>query len=107
MELTVDNMLKMQIELQDKYKEKWGGLSPKKGRDMLLWLIGEVGEVADVIKQDGDEEIMDNEMIRGHFIEEMCDVMMYFNDILLCYDITPQEFERIYMKKHNTNMGRW
>ena len=106
-EFTVDNMQKMQRKLQDKYKDKWGGLYPQKGRDMLLWIIGEAGEVADVIKQNGDESIMANESIRKHFIEEMCDVMMYFNDVMLCYSITPEELEQVYLAKHNKNMDRW
>ena len=33
--------------------------------------------------------------------------MMYFNDILLCYDISPEEFEQIYRAKHSRNMTRW
>ena len=32
---------------------------------------------------------------------------MYFNDVLLCYDITPEEFAAVYRKKHDTNMSRW
>ena len=40
-------------------------------------------------------------------IEEMADVLMYFNDVLLCYDITPEEFAAVYRKKHDTNMSRW
>ncbi len=106
-EFTLNKMQKMQIELQDKYKDKWGGLYPEKGREMLLWMIGEAGEVADVIKQNGDKKIINDESIRQHFIEEMCDVMMYFNDVMLCYNITADELKQIYIEKHNKNMRRW
>ena len=44
-------MQDIQKELQEKYKERWGGLSPEKGRSSLLWMITEVGEVADIIKK--------------------------------------------------------
>lgn len=44
---------------------------------------------------------------RRHFIEEMCDTLMYFNDILLCYGITPEELEQVYLEKHEKNMKRW
>lgn len=50
---------------------------------------------------------MEDNAVRTHFIEELCDVMMYFNDVMLCYNISPQEFEQIYREKHHTNMGRW
>ena len=106
-EFTLDKMQNLQKELQEKYKGKWGGLYPEKGREMLLWMIGEAGEVADIIKQNGDEKIITDENIRQHFIEEMCDVMMYFNDVLLCYDIASDELEQVYIQKHNKNMGRW
>jgi hypothetical protein len=32
------------------------------------------GEVADIIKKDGDKKIIDDEEVRNHFIEEVCDV---------------------------------
>lgn len=102
-----EEMQAIQKELQEKYLDKWGGLSPEKGRDSLLWMIIEAGEAADVIKKRGDKEILDNPETRRHFIEEMCDVMMYFNDTLLCYSITPEELTEIYKAKHKRNMSRW
>lgn len=56
-------MQDIQKELQERYKERWGGLSPEKGRSSLLWMITEVGEVADIIKKQGDEQIMQNAAI--------------------------------------------
>ncbi len=105
--LTITDMQNMQRELQEKYKDKWGGLSPEKAIQKLLWLYGEAGEVGDIIKKNGSAQIMNDDTVRAHFVEELCDVMMYFNDLMLCYDITPEEFERIYREKHHTNMGRW
>ena len=67
----------------------------------------EAGEAADVIKKQGDAPITDDPETRRHFIEEMCDVMMYFNDVLLCYSITPDELEEVYRAKHRRNMSRW
>lgn len=105
--LELAKMQDMQRVLQKKYYDKWGGLSPEKARDKLLWLYGELGEAADVIKKNGSGKIMSDEALRRHFIEEMCDVMMYYNDVLLCFDISPQELEKVYYEKHNRNMGRW
>lgn len=100
-------MQAIQIELQEKYKEKWGGLSPKDGRDQLLWMMVEAGEVADIIKKDGDNSILFDEKVRKHFVEEMCDVLMYLNDVMLCYSIKPEEVEETYLEKHHKNMERW
>lgn len=104
---TMEDMQNMQRELQENYREKWGGLSPEKALRQMLWLYGELGEACDVIKKKGHLQIMEDSAVRTHFIEELCDVMMYFNDVMLCYNISPQEFEQIYREKHHTNMGRW
>ncbi len=100
-------MQAIQRELQERYKARWGGLSPKKGRDTLLWMMIEAGEAADIIKKEGDGAILEDPETRRHFIEELCDVMMYFNDLALCYSIAPEELEKVYLDKHRTNMNRW
>ncbi len=100
-------MQEIQKQLQEKYKEKWGGLSPEIAREQLLWMLIEVGEVADIIKKSGDNEIIHNEGVRYHFVEEMCDVLMYFNDVMLCYNISPEELKKVYLEKHRRNMERW
>ena len=106
-EFDMEEMQRMQVCLQEKYLDKWGGLSPEKGRQTLLWMIGEAGEVADVIKKNGDRKIMEDEAIRAHFVEEMCDVLMYFNDLMLCYSVSAQELEKVYLDKFRKNMQRW
>lgn len=100
-------MQAIQRELQEKYKDKWRPLSPEIGKDTLLWLMSELGEVADVIKKKGSQKIMEDPEVREHFIEELVDVMMYFNDELICYDISIEELKRVYLKKHEKNMKRW
>lgn len=103
----IKKMQSIQEELQEKYKEEWGGLSPRKGRDKLLWMMIEAGEIADIIKKDGDNSILTDDKIRKHFTEEICDVLMYLNDVMLCYSITPEELEKVYLEKHQKNMERW
>ncbi len=106
-DLNFSEMQGFQRELQEQYLEKWGGLSPEKGRNTLLWMLIEAGEAADVIKKEGDEAILAQGDARAHFVEELCDVLMYFNDLLLCYGITPEELSGIYREKHRRNMTRW
>ena len=82
----------MQQVLQEKYLEKWGGLSPEMALSKMLWLHGELGEASDIMKKQGNGAIMTDEAVRRKFVEELCDALMYFNDVLLCYGITPEEF---------------
>lgn len=35
----LNEMLAMQKELQDKYKDKWEQISPETGKNKLLWMI--------------------------------------------------------------------
>ena len=60
-----------------------------------------------LFRSHGDSPIVDDTEMRHDFIEELCDVMMYFNDVMLCYNITPEELREIYLDKHNKNMKRW
>ena len=46
----INEMLDMQRALQEKYKDKWNPICPDRGKDQLLWMIGEIGEVIDIIK---------------------------------------------------------
>ena len=105
--LDLETMHAMQAELHETYKDKWRPISPAIGRDKLLWMMAEMGEVADIIKKQGDEKIMADPAVREHFIEELCDTLMYFNDVCRCYSITPEELERIYLAKHQKNLRRW
>ena len=100
-------MFAMQEELHEKYRNKWRPISPAIGRDKLLWMMAEMGEVADIIKKQGDEAIMMDGAVREHFIEELCDTLMYFNDVCRCYAIKPDDLERIYRAKHQKNLERW
>ena len=46
-------------------------------------------------------------MIRQHLVEEMADVLMYYNDVLLCYGISVRELKEAYTAKFEKNMTRW
>lgn len=100
-------MQTLQKQLQEKYKDKWEPISPEAGKNKLLWLVSELGEIVDIVKKDGNRQIMENPEIRAHFIEEIADVLMCLNDILLCYDISVDELKDIYRKKIRQNMSRW
>lgn len=107
MALDFNQMQSFQKELQDKYKDKWPTICPQEAREKLLWMLIEAGEMADIIKKQDDTKIMSDQEIRNHFIEEMCDTLMYLCDVMMCYNITPEELENVYLKKHQRNMQRW
>ena len=106
-DFTVNEMLEMQKALQEKYKDKWEPICPDTGKNKLLWMIGEIGEVIDIVKKVGGLQASSDESIRQSLIEELADVLMYYNDVLLCYGITSDELKQIYTDKFAKNMSRW
>ena len=78
----------------------------EKGANQLLWGVGEIGEVIDIIKKRGADEIMRDPVTRAHFVEEMSDVFMYLCDVMLCYGITAGEYSETHAQKHAHNMKR-
>lgn len=103
----INEMLEMQKALQEKYKNIWKPVGPDRGQDQLLWMRGEIGEVIDIVKKNGGEKACQDPVLREHLIEEMADVLMYYNDILLCYGITEEELKAAYVSKFEKNMKRW
>ena len=103
----INEMRSMQIALQEKYKDKWEKISPETGKNKLLWMIGEIGEVIDIIKKHGSKAAEQENSERGHLIEELADVLMYYNDVLLCYGISADELKVAYTEKFKRNMDRW
>lgn len=96
----------MQTELWEKHKDKWPPMQPEHGKDFILWMIEEVGEVISIIKKKSIHDIMDDPAVHSHFVEELSDVLMYYMDTLLRYQITSEEISKAYQEKHDRNMGR-
>ncbi len=106
-EFSIGEMLSMQQKLQEKYADKWEPIGPDAGKHKLLWMIGEISEVADIIKKNGETAALENKELRQNLIEEMADVLMYYNDVLLCYGIKEDELKEAYIAKFKNNMKRW
>ena len=105
-DLRISDMMKMQRELFELHKDKWSPMEPDYGKDYFLWMIEEIGESIQIIKKKGNSAIMNDKAVRKAFCEEMSDVLMYFNDILLRYSVSPKEISEAYVSKHSRNMGR-
>ncbi|MBR6377312.1 MAG: nucleotide pyrophosphohydrolase [Oscillospiraceae bacterium] len=103
----INEMLGMQQALQEKYKDKWKPICPERGKEQLLWMIGEIGEVIDVVKKHYGADFTRDGTLRDRLIEELADVLMYYNDVLLCYGIGAEELKQSYTRKFEKNMSRW
>ena len=103
----LNEMQEMQKKLQDKYKNKWEQISPETGKNKLLWMIGEIGEVIDIVKKHGGSEASADVELRKDLVEEMADVLMFYNDVMLCYGISVEELKQAYTAKFEKNMTRW
>ena len=106
-DFSVSEMQEMQSALQERYKNQWEPICPETGKNKLLWMIGEIGEVIDIVKKHGGAATSADEALRKDFVEEMSDVLMYYNDVLLCYGITAEELKSAYTEKIQKNMNRW
>ena len=107
MDFTINEMQEMQRLLQEKYKDIWEPIGPETGKNKLLWMVGEIGEVVDIVKKNGGTKSSTDSSLRKDLIEEMADVLMYYNDIMLCYGISVEELKKAYSEKFERNMKRW
>ena len=58
-DFSINEMQKMQRSLQDKYKDRWEPICPETGQNKMLWMVGEIGEVIDIVKKHGCSECPD------------------------------------------------
>lgn len=103
----INEMQEMQKALQEKYKHKWEPINAETGKNKLLWMVGEIGEVIDIVKKNGGAKASTDANLRKDLLEEMADVLMYNNDAMLCYGITAEELKQAYSEKFEKNMKRW
>lgn len=106
-DFSINETQEMQRALQDKYKDKWEPISPETGKNKLLWMIGEIGEVIDIIKKHRGLNASADARLRKDLVEELADVLMYYNDVMLCYGISADELRQAYTEKFKKNMNRW
>lgn len=106
-DFSLGEMQAMQQRLLEQYKDWWEPLTPAAAKNKLLWLTSELGEVIDVVKKQGPAKATQDPATRAHLVEEMADVLMYYNEVMLCFGITPEEMKAAYTAKFERNMTRW
>lgn len=106
MDLSISQMMQMQGELFALHKEQWPPMEPEFGKDYILYMIEEVGEMIAILKKKGHTAVMEDEAVRRAFLAEMADVLMYYHDVLLRFHVTPSEISEAYAQKHGCDMKR-
>ena len=106
MDLSISEMMALQQRLYEPHKHEWPPMEPEYAKDYILYMVEEVGEVIAIIKKKGGASVMENSAVRARFLEEMADVLMYYNDILLRCHVTPEEISQAYLTKFEKNMCR-
>lgn len=106
MDLSISQMLALQRELFELHQDEWHPMEPEFGKDFILYMVEEIGEVISIIKKKGSGAVTEDSAVREAFLSEMADVLMYYHDILLRYHATPEEISGAYLKKHSQNTHR-
>jgi len=106
MDLTISQMMQLQKELFDVHKDQWFPLAPEYGKDSILYMVEEIGEAIAVLKKKGHIAVMEDPSVRQAFLSEMADILMYYHDALLRYDVSPAEISEAFLKKHRIDMER-
>ena len=79
-DFSINEMQKMQRSLQDKYKDRWEPICPETGQNKMLWMVGEIGEVIDIVKKHGAVNALTQEELRKDLVEKwqmfLCITMM-------------------------------
>ena len=105
-DIRISDMMKMQQLLWEKHRDSWSPMEPEYGGEFILYMVEEIGEVISIWKKKGERAIVEDPSVRSAFLEEMADVLMYYNEVLLRFHVTPQEISQAYQDKHDRNMTR-
>lgn len=106
MDLSISEMMQLQHTLYLPHKDSWPPMEPEFGKDYILFMIEEIGEVIAILKKKGSAAVMEDPIVREAFLAEMADVLMYYHDTLLRFHVTPEEISEAYTKKHGYDMKR-
>jgi len=103
--ITIKEMMELSKQLYKMNEDYWDN-SPESNINWVCWLVGEIGEVIDIIKKKGTDKIMNDKSTRLEMLKEITDCYMYLADILNRYEFTGEEFSIVYRDKMNYNLKR-
>ena len=55
MDLSISQMMQMQLDLYEPHKEKWFPMEPEFGKDFVLFMVEEIGETIAILKKKGSQ----------------------------------------------------
>ena len=99
--VAINDMLDLSNKLYKLHEHEWMKKTPESNIFYLAWLVGEVGEVIDIVKKKGPKKIMNDKKTRAEMLEEIVDCYFYLADIINRYEFTPEEFSEMYLNKMN------
>lgn len=107
--MTIQDMLDMQNRLYDKcgIANRWLTYTPDHAQLHWLYMLGEAGEVVDVLKKNSLETLLQLGPARAHMVEELADTLMFFVDTMACMQVSADELAQAYKEKHERNINRW
>ena len=107
--MTIQEMLDLQNRLYDKCgrANRWLTYTPDNAQLHWLYMLGEAGEVVDVLKKNSLETLLQPGPAREHLVEEMTDTLMFFVDTMACMQVSAEELAKAYREKHARNVRRW
>ena len=73
MDISISQMMQMQKKLHDIHAHEWYPLEPEYGKNSVLFMVEEIGEVISILKKKGNG-VMEDPVVRAAFLEEMADV---------------------------------
>ena len=83
-EFTINEMKEMQKNTTRKIQRQMGRYFCWSGAKQITMDGWEIGEVIDIVKKHSGLKASQDEDLRKDLIEELADVLMYYNDVLLC-----------------------
>ena len=57
--------------MQEKHEDKWEAIGPETGKNKLLWMVGEIGKVIDIVKKNGGTKACSDAELRNDLVEEI------------------------------------
>jgi NTP pyrophosphatase (non-canonical NTP hydrolase) len=104
--ITISEMMELSEKLYKLHENDWMKKTPESNIYWVGWLVGEIGEVIDIIKKKGVDKIMNDKSTRHEMLKEITDCYMYLADILNRYEFTDEEFSEVYRDKMKFNLNR-
>ena len=68
MDLSISQMMELQRALFLRHKEEWSPMEPEYGKDFLLYMVEEIGEVISILKKKGSTAIAEDPAVREAFL---------------------------------------